>query len=279
MPELPEVETTLRGIEPHVLNLPIERISIRESKLRWKVPKKDLEENLLGNYFSSIKRRAKYLILNSKKGSQLIHLGMSGSLRILFEEVKPQKHDHIDIVFKNNCLLRFTDPRKFGSFLWSKDPEVHPLLKDLGPEPLGNSFSGEYLFQVSRKRKVPLKNFIMNAKVLAGVGNIYASEALFLAGIRPQKRAGTISSKQYDLLAFSIKELLQNSIDKGGTTLKDFVGSDNKPGYFKNELMVYGRAGKACKKCSSHLKKCVYPKEAVSIVLNVRPKLIFKTFF
>ena len=255
MPELPEVETTLRGIEPHVLNLPIERISIRESKLRWKVPKKDLEKNLLGNYFSSIKRRAKYLILNSKKGSLLIHLGMSGSLRILFEEVKPQKHDHIDIVFKNNCLLRFTDPRKFGSFLWSKDPEVHPLLKDLGPEPLGNSFSGEYLFQVSRKRKVTLKNFIMNAKVLSGVGNIYASEALFLAGIRPQKRAGNISRKQYDLLAFSIKELLQNSIDKGGTTIKDFVGGDNKPGYFKNELMVYGRTGKACKKCSSYLKE------------------------
>ena len=184
MPELPEVETTLRGIEPHILNLPIKRISIRESKLRWKVPEKELKKNLLGNNFLSIKRRAKYLILNSKKGSLLIHLGMSGSLRILFEEVKPQKHDHIDIVFKNNCLLRFTDPRKFGSFLWSKDPEVHPLLKDLGPEPLGNSFSGEYLFQVSRKRKVPLKNFIMNAKVLAGVGNIYASEALFLAGIR-----------------------------------------------------------------------------------------------
>ena len=255
MPELPEVETTLRGIEPHILNLPIERISIRESKLRWKVPKKDLKENLLNNYFSSIKRRAKYLVLNSKKGSLLIHLGMSGSLRILFEEVKPQKHDHIDIVFKNNCLLRFTDPRKFGSFLWAKDPEVHPLLKDLGPEPLGNSFSGEYLFQVSRKRKVPLKNFIMNAKVLAGVGNIYASEALFLAGIRPKKRACNISRKQYDLLAFSIKELLQNSINKGGTTLKDFVGSDNKPGYFKNELMVYGRAGKACKKCSSYLKE------------------------
>lgn len=255
MPELPEVETTLRGIEPHILNLPIERISIRESKLRWRVPKKDLKENLLGNYFSSIKRRAKYLILNSKKGSLLIHLGMSGSLKILFEEAKPQKHDHIDIVFKNNCLLRFTDPRKFGSFLWSKDPEVHPLLKDLGPEPLGNSFSGEYLFQVSRGRKVPLKNFIMNAKVLAGVGNIYASEALFLAGIRPKKRAGDVSLKQYDLLAFSIKELLQNSIDKGGTTLKDFVGGDNKPGYFKNELMVYGRVGKACKKCSSHLKE------------------------
>jgi len=255
VPELPEVETTLRGIEPHILNLPIKRISIRESKLRWKVPEEELKKNLLGNHFSSIKRRAKYLILNSKEGSLLIHLGMSGSLKILFEEVMPQKHDHIDIVFKNNCLLRFTDPRKFGSFLWSKDPEDHPLLKDLGPEPLGNSFSGEYLFQVSRKRKVPLKSFIMNAKVLAGVGNIYASEALFLSGIRPQKRAGNLSRNQYNLIAFSIKELLQNSIEKGGTTLRDFVGSDNKPGYFKNELMVYGRAGKACKNCSSQLKE------------------------
>ena len=255
MPELPEVETTLRGIEPHILNLPIKEISIREPRLRWRVPEKDLKNNLLGYYFSSIKRRAKYLILNSKRGSVLIHLGMSGSLRILSEKVMPKKHDHIDILFTNNSLLRFTDPRRFGSFLWSKDPENHPLLKGLGPEPLGNSFSGEYLFQLSRKRKVPAKNFIMNTKVLAGVGNIYASEALFLSGIRPQKRAGNISRKQYDLLAFSIKEILQKSIDKGGTTLRDFVRSDSKPGYFKNELMVYGRDGKTCKNCSSHLKE------------------------
>lgn len=255
MPELPEVETTLRGLEPHILNLPIADILIRESKLRWKVPERDLKKNLLGSYFSSIKRRAKYLILNSKTGSLLIHLGMSGSLRILVRNVKPQKHDHIDIIFNNNSLLRFTDPRKFGSFLWTEDPELHPLLKNLGPEPLGNSFSGDYLFRASRKRKVPLKNFIMNSRVLVGVGNIYASEALFLSGIRPQKRAGTINRKQYDLLASSIKDLLQSSIDKGGTTLRDFVGGDSKPGYFKNELLVYGRSGLCCKSCSTLLKE------------------------
>jgi len=215
VPELPEVETTLRGIEPHILNLPIADILIRESKLRWKVPERDLKKNLLG----------------------------------------PQKHDHIDITFNNNSLLRFTDPRKFGSFLWVEDPELHPLLKNLGPEPLGNSFSGDYLFRASRKRKVPLKNFIMNSRVLVGVGNIYASEALFLSGIRPQKRAGTINRKQYDLLASSIKDLLQSSIDKGGTTLRDFVGGDSKPGYFKNELLVYGRSGLCCKSCSTLLKE------------------------
>ena len=255
MPELPEVETTLRGIEPYILKLPISDIVVRESKLRWEVPVKDLKKNLLGNYFSSIKRRAKYLILNSAKGSLLIHLGMSGSLRILNGDIKAQKHDHIDISFNNHNLLRFTDPRKFGSFLWAKKPELHPLLVDLGPEPLGNSFSGEYLYKISRKRKITVKNLIMNSKILAGVGNIYASEALFLSHIRPQKRAGTVSLKKYDLLASSIRILLQSSIDKGGTTLRDFVGGDSKPGYFKNELLVYGRSGLSCKYCSEQLRE------------------------
>ena len=255
MPELPEVETTLRGIEPHILNLPISNILIRTPKLRWEIPEKDLKENLIGKTFSSIKRRAKYLILKSDTGSLIIHLGMSGSLRIIDTYVKPEKHDHIDIIFNEKILLRYRDPRRFGSFLWSKDIESHSLLKDLGPEPLGNYFSGEYLFQISRKRRSPVKNFIMNSKIVTGVGNIYASEALFLSGIRPKKRAGAVSKKQYELLASSIREILQKSIDQGGTTLRDFLGTNSQPGYFKNELLVYGRPGLSCKICSSKLKE------------------------
>lgn len=255
MPELPEVETTLRGIEPHVLNLPINNIWIREKKLRWPIPVGKIKQGLIGNSFSSIKRRAKYLILKSNRGSLLIHLGMSGSLRIFPYFVEPEKHDHVDFGFKNGSFLRFTDPRKFGSILWTQDAENHPLIKNLGPEPLGNSFSGEYLFQLSRKRKTSIKNFIMNANIIAGVGNIYASEALFLSGIRPQKRAGSLSRKQFELLALGIKEILQSSIDQGGTTLRDFVGSNNKPGYFKNKLKVYGRAGQSCTACSKELKQ------------------------
>ncbi len=255
MPELPEVETTLRGIEPHILNLPINNFWVREKKLRWPIPVREIKQGLTGNFFSSIKRRAKYLILKSKRGSLLIHLGMSGSLRIFPYFVEPEKHDHVDVEFKNGTYLRFTDPRKFGSILWTRDPDKHPLIKNLGPEPLGNSFSGDYLFQLSRKRKTPVKNFIMNANIIAGVGNIYASEALFLSGIRPQKRTRNISRRQFELLASSIKEILQSSIDQGGTTLRDFVGSNNKPGYFKNQLKVYGRAGQGCKSCSTELKQ------------------------
>jgi len=255
MPELPEVETTLRGIQPHILNNEIESINVRQPQLRWPVPSKKIAKALKGNSFFKIHRRAKYLILSSLHGSLLIHLGMSGCLRIFPNFIEPEKHDHIDLIFKDGKVLRFTDPRRFGSFLWSKKPDQHPLLKNLGPEPLGNSFSGQYLFESSRGRKVAIKNFIMNGKIVVGVGNIYASEALFNAGLKPQRMSGNTNLSQFDSLAASIKMLLQNSINKGGTTLRNFVGGDNKPGYFAQDLMVYGRKYKKCKSCSTSLKE------------------------
>ena len=254
MPELPEVETTLRGIEPHILNRQITSISVRNPSLRWPVPVNSLKDNLVSNSFLSIRRRGKYLILESLKGFVLIHLGMSGCLRIFDNNSAPEKHDHIDVCFDDNSILRYTDPRRFGSFLWTEDPESHVLINKLGPEPLGNEFSGTHLFKKSRKKKMPVKNLIMDSQVVVGVGNIYASEALFLAGIRPKKNAGKVSYDQYESLASEIRNLLNKSIEKGGTTLRDFVGGDNKPGYFKQQLNVYGRSGEECKVCRSILK-------------------------
>ena len=254
MPELPEVETTLRGIEPHILNRQITSISVRNPSLRWPVPVNSLKDNLVSNSFLSIRRRGKYLILESLKGFVLIHLGMSGCLRIFDNKAAPEKHDHIDVCFDDNSILRYTDPRRFGSFLWTEEPESHVLINKLGPEPLGNEFSGTHLFKKSRKKKMPVKNFIMDSQVVVGVGNIYASEALFLAGIRPKKNAGKVSYDQYESLSSEIRNLLNKSIEKGGTTLRDFVGGDNKPGYFKQQLNVYGRSGEECKVCRSILK-------------------------
>ncbi len=254
MPELPEVETTLKGIEPHIVNKRIQKVLIRQTKLRWEVPSIEIKKNLVDKSFSHISRRAKYLILKCNSGALIIHLGMSGSLKVLPKPEEPRKHDHIDIVFHDNSLLRFTDPRKFGSFLWTKKIEDFSLLKNLGPEPLGNEFSAEYLFSYSRKRKVPVKNFIMNSHVIAGIGNIYACESLFQAGIKPQKAAGRISLKKYEDLVSAIKEILQESIVLGGTSLKDFVKADSEPGFYKPKLSVYGREGKQCKKCRNILK-------------------------
>ncbi|MDG1230482.1 MAG: bifunctional DNA-formamidopyrimidine glycosylase/DNA-(apurinic or apyrimidinic site) lyase, partial [SAR86 cluster bacterium] len=184
MPELPEVETTLRGIEPHILNKEISSVNIRQPSLRWPVPTNLIQKKLVKNTFSDIARRGKYLLLQSSNESLIIHLGMSGSLRISKEE-DLKKHDHLDICFSDGTILRYCDPRRFGCFLWTENPDTHFLLKDLGPEPLGNHFNGEHLFTLSRKRKMPIKNFIMNSKIVVGVGNIYASEALFAAKIRP----------------------------------------------------------------------------------------------
>ena len=254
MPELPEVETTLRGIESHILNKKITSVIVRQPSLRWPVPARQLKEKLVNKNFSGIKRRGKYLLLESSGEFLIIHLGMSGSLRIAQEE-DLKKHDHIDIVFEDKSILRYCDPRRFGCFLWTDNIDNHFLLENLGPEPLGNSFNGEYLFNLSRKRKVPIKNFIMNSKNVVGVGNIYANEALFKAKIRPTRQAGKISLNQYEALSMEIVSVLRKSINKGGTTLRDFIRSNNKPGYFKTELMVYGRAGKACKNCPSLLKE------------------------
>lgn len=253
MPELPEVETTLRGIEPYILNKTISSIIVRQASLRWSVPTKLLKDKLINKTFSAIKRRGKYLLLQASEEFLIIHLGMSGSLRITQEE-KLKKHDHIDIIFEDELILRYCDPRRFGCFLWTDNPDSHFLLKNLGPEPLGNSFNGKYLFDLSRKRKAPIKNFIMNSKNIVGVGNIYANEALFKAKIRPTRQAGRVSLQKFETLSEEIVSILRKSIDQGGTTLRDFVGSDNKPGYFKQQLEVYGRQGKECKICSSILK-------------------------
>ena len=254
MPELPEVETTLRGIQSHILNKKIVSVNIRQPSLRWAVPVDLLTNKLTNKKFSAIKRRGKYLLLECCNEFLIIHLGMSGSLRIT-EDAVIKKHDHIDIIFDDKSILKYCDPRRFGSFLWTDDPNNHFLLKNLGPEPLGNTFNGKHLFETSRKRKTPVKNFIMNSKVVVGVGNIYANEALFKAKIRPSRQAGKISLNQYETLSNEIVSVLRKSINKGGTTLRDFVRSNNKPGYFKNELMVYGRAGMTCKNCPSLLKE------------------------
>ena len=255
MPELPEVETTRRGIEPHILHQEINKVILREKKLRWPVPAK-LPEVLNGEKVRSVKRRAKYLLIDMGSGTLMIHLGMSGSLRIVSVSDQAEKHDHADFQFSNGVVLRYRDPRKFGSILWfEKDSEQHPLLRDLGPEPLTEMFNSEELFSFSRKRKVPIKNYIMDSHVVVGVGNIYANEALFKAGIRPTRQAGTLSLAKYILLVDAIKTILAEAIQVGGTTLKDFTGSDGEPGYFKQSLAVYGRAGQLCLKCSTTLKE------------------------
>ena len=253
MPELPEVETTLRGIEPYILGKTITSIIVRQPSLRWPVPQAKIKKKLEYNKIDGIRRRGKYLLIESSKEYLIVHLGMSGSLRIS-EKENLKKHDHIDICFDDGTILRYCDPRRFGCFLWSDDIENHNLLKDLGPEPLGNSFNGDYLFFRSRKRKVSIKNFIMNSKVVVGVGNIYASEALFAAGIRPSSKASKVTRKKYDLLAREIVNILSKSIEEGGTTLRDFVRGENTPGYFKQSLKVYGREGKECYQCNTMIK-------------------------
>lgn len=249
MPELPEVETTRRGITPVVLRNTIREVIVRCPGLRWPIPQ-DLAEVLVGSRFEGVRRRAKYLLLDTGRGHLIIHLGMSGSLRIVTTGTPPVKHDHVDILFANNKALRFTDPRRFGCFLWHTGPvEEHPLLKMLGPEPLSDQFGGQTLKIGSKGKKVAVKNFIMDGSVVVGVGNIYANEALFNAGIRPARAAGRISLVRYNKLATEIKSVLQNAIDVGGTTLRDFTGSDGKPGYFKQSLKVYGRGGEPCVVC------------------------------
>ncbi len=254
MPELPEVETTLQGIKPFVLKQKIQSITVRHHGMRWPVPA-NLSPLLSGEIIEQIWRRGKYLLFQTSQGHLILHLGMSGSLRILTHDAPAKKHDHIDILLANGKLLRFRDPRRFGALLWTTDaPDLHPLLSHLGPEPLNSSFTGKYLWEKSRKRKVPVKNFLMDSKIVVGVGNIYAAEALFAAGILPKKAAGKISLPQYQKLAAEVKKVLKAAIKKGGTTLRDFTASDGKQGYFKLKLKVYGRGGQPCVTCGTTLK-------------------------
>jgi len=250
MPELPEVETSRRGIEPWIVDTSIRAVRIHDRRLRWPVAG-DIEDKLRGQTIRSVGRRAKYLLINTDAGTAMLHLGMTGSVFIVDKGAPAAVHDHIDIELDSGRMLRFRDPRRFGSFHWTVDPPAHPLLAKLGPEPLGDSFDGRYLWQTSRGRKVSIKQFIMNAHVVVGVGNIYASESLFLAGINPKRAAGRISRERYDGLADAIRDILQRAIKAGGTTLRDFYGGDGEPGYFKQQLEVYDREGEHCRTCNA----------------------------
>lgn len=254
MPELPEVETTRRGIAPHIRGQRVAEVVVRNYKLRYGVPK-HLEREFAGQTVDEVVRRGKYLLLQSAGGSMMIHLGMSGSLRYLNKVQAPTKHDHVDVLFKSGGCLRLHDPRRFGSVLWlrSDEPE-HKLLKKIGLEPLSDAFDGRHLFERSRGRNTAVKNLIMDSGVVAGVGNIYANEALFMSRIHPLRAAGRISLKRYDVLVIEIKRVLQAAIDSGGSTLRDFVNSDGKPGYFAFEHKVYGRDGQPCQVCGARLK-------------------------
>lgn len=251
MPELPEVETTRRGIAPALEGRNVAKIVVREPRLRWPVPA-DLAEQMQGQKIRRVKRRAKYLLLETSRGSAMVHLGMSGSMRIVTSADKPETHDHFDIVTTHGDIVRFNDPRRFGSLLWAgADPETHPLLRELGPEPLGDEFDGDCLWNSARGRRVAIKQHIMNSKIVAGVGNIYANEALFRAGIHPKRKAGRIILPRMQQLAEEIRTVLSEAIRQGGTTLRDYRGGDGKPGYFRQKLLVYERAGEPCKTCSA----------------------------
>ncbi|WP_213662428.1 bifunctional DNA-formamidopyrimidine glycosylase/DNA-(apurinic or apyrimidinic site) lyase [Stutzerimonas stutzeri] len=254
MPELPEVETTRRGIAPHLVGQRVSRVIVRERRLRWPIPE-DLDVRLSGQRIEAVERRAKYLLIRFEAGTLIAHLGMSGSLRMVEGALPPAKHEHVDLLLESGQALRYTDPRRFGALLWSDDPLNHVLLASLGPEPLSEAFDGERLFQLSRGRSMAVKPFIMDNAVVVGVGNIYASEALFAAGIDPRRPAGGISRARYVKLADEIKRILALAIERGGTTLRDFVGGDGKPGYFQQELFVYGRGGEFCKHCGTTLRE------------------------
>ena len=255
MPELPEVETTLKGIEKKILNKKIHSFVSREKKLRWLIPA-NINKLVKGNKINNAFRRGKYIIFQLDKCALIIHLGMSGKLRVFNKKVSPKKHEHWDLNFSDNWTLRYTDIRKFGVLdLTTKNPLKHRLLKDLGPEPLGNNFNGLYLFKKSRKKTVAVKQFIMNAKIVVGVGNIYANEALFKAGIRPTKQAGKVSKNQFEVLALKIVDVLNEAIAEGGTTLKDYSNAEEAPGYFKKKLEVYGRGKLECFACKKKLKE------------------------
>lgn len=254
MPELPEVETTRRGIEPHLMGKTLTGVVVSNPRLRWPVPRQ-LNRSVTGQTIQSLQRRGKYLLLGLPSGTVIIHLGMSGSLRVLDCNIPRQKHDHVDFVFQDGQCLRLRDPRRFGAVLYTrKDPLQHKLLADLGPEPLERDFSGNYLFRQSRGKKVAVKLFIMNSKIVVGVGNIYANEALFLAGIHPKRSAGRLSAERYVRLAQAIKSVLRAAIKAGGTTLRDFTAEDGRPGYFQQKLHVYGKASEPCSRCGTAIK-------------------------
>jgi formamidopyrimidine-DNA glycosylase len=261
MPELPEVETIRRGLAPLVADAKIAGLIVRERRLRWPVENK-LAQQVCGQGIHAIRRRAKYLLMEIDDGCLIIHLGMSGSLRYLPEPQPPAKHDHYDIELEGGALLRYNDPRRFGSLHLTTSPESHPLLRDLGPEPLGSEFTGEYLWQRCRGRRVAIKQLIMNARIVVGIGNIYANEALYRAGIHPSRPAGRIARQRIDKLCSEIRAVLEDALRSGGTTLRDFVASDGQPGYFRQSLSVYERGGEPCRRCGGTIRRRVIGQRA-----------------
>ena len=255
MPELPEVETTLRGIAPHLAGRRILALTVRERRLRYPVAP-GTEEALAGQRIRGLRRRGKYLLVDLARGGLLIHLGMSGSLRVLAAAPPPGPHDHLDLLLEDGGVLRLHDPRRFGCLLWTPgEPDAHPLVRHLGPEPLGPAFGGDSLYAASRGRRLAVKAFIMDSRVVVGVGNIYASESLFLAGIHPARASGRIGRARYGRLADAIRGVLGRAIEEGGTSLRDFVREDGRPGYFARALQVYGREGAPCNRCGAPLRQ------------------------
>jgi formamidopyrimidine-DNA glycosylase len=261
VPELPEVETTRRGIAPHLIGRRVTGVILRRPDLRWPIPP-EIGELLPGQRIDAVERRAKYLLLHTEVGSALLHLGMSGVLRVLPPDAPVGKHDHVDIALERTAtqaprILRFTDPRRFGCLLWQALGETHELLAKLGPEPLTDAFDGDLLWHLSRGRTAAVKLFLMDNAIVVGVGNIYASEALFAAGIDPRRAAGAVSRARYARLAAEVKRILAWAIERGGTTLRDFISPDGAPGYFFRELNVYGRAGESCHVCGTAIRQVV----------------------
>lgn len=257
MPELPEVETTRRGIEPWLVGRRIEQLLVREWRLRWRVPR-SLPSRIRGAKIRVVSRRAKYLLIATDAGTLIWHLGMSGSLRVMDATSPPLAHDHVDLVLDSGRCLRFNDPRRFGCLLFTAGtPEKHPLLARLAVEPLSDAFDSDNLWRRARGRRASTKAFIMDSRVVAGVGNIYASEALFRAGIRPGLAAGRVSRIRMGALAAAIRDVLNEAIDAGGTTLRDYVDASGMPGYFGQKLYVYERAGKPCRKCRTPIRQFI----------------------
>ncbi len=261
MPELPEVETTRRGLAPLVTAHRIARLTVRERRLRWPIAR-GLNARLAGCEVVALKRRGKYLLFELDRGCLLVHLGMSGNLRYLPETVPLRTHDHFDIELEGGALLRYNDPRRFGSLHFTTAPERHPLLRDLGPEPFADEFTGEYLWRTSRGRQTAIKTLIMNGHVVVGVGNIYANEALYRAGIHPARPAARVSRARFERLCAEIRNVLEDALRSGGTTLRDFVGGDGQPGYFRQSLAVYERDGQPCQVCGTAIRRRVLGQRA-----------------
>jgi formamidopyrimidine-DNA glycosylase len=265
MPELPEVETTCRGLAPHLEGRRVLGVTLRREELRWPIPD-EIRTRLPTQRIDTVRRRAKYVLMATEAGTAIWHLGMSGSMRVLPATTPVNTHDHVDLLIEGargtSRVLRFNDPRRFGCLLWQPPGETHALLKALGPEPLSDDFDGDYLYERSRGRSAPVKAFLMDQKIVVGVGNIYAAEALFAAGVSPLRDAGKVSRARYGTIAAEIRRILQYAIERGGTTLRDFISPDGAPGYFEQELSAYGRGGEPCPRCGRPMKQAMLAQRA-----------------